>query len=349
MNVRRIVLGTWRRRKLNDEVRWAVDARYRTRCLIVLHADEGHKPAAIAAMLACSRSHVSQTQRDFHREGLLALVDRREDNGQRKADESYLAAVRTILRHRTSNYGHHRPTWAKRLLIQTAAKITGVTVSRSTMGRVLQTLRARQGRAKPLGPCPWSKACKNRRMALIHRLIDSLPPDQVALWEDEADVDLNPKIGADWTLPGTQRRVMTPGKNIKRYFAAAMDAVNGHLTWVKSKHKNSLLFLDLLKRLLVRYDHAAVIHVILDNFKIHSSRQTQQWLAEHGQKFRLHFLPPYDPDDNRIERKLWREMHANVTVNHQREDIDTLCDDVVRYMMAQNRTAASVHESRAAI
>ncbi len=40
----------------------------------------------------------------------------------------------------------------------------------------------------------------------------------------EADIDLNPRIGADWTLPGEQRTVMTPGKKVKRYFAAAMDA-----------------------------------------------------------------------------------------------------------------------------
>lgn len=39
-------------------------------------------------------------------------------------------------------------------------------------------------------------------MTLIHRLIESLPPDEVAVWEDEADIDLNPKIGSDWTLPG---------------------------------------------------------------------------------------------------------------------------------------------------
>ena len=64
--------------------------------------------------------------------------------------------------------------------------------------------------------------------------------------------------------------------------------------------------------------------MILDNFVIHSSQQTQLWLAEHGGKFRLHFLPPYCPDDNRIERKVWREMHANVTVNHGRDDIEKL-------------------------
>jgi len=92
-----------------------------------------------------------------------------------------------------------------------------------------------------------------------------------------------------------------------------------------------------------------VIHVILDNFAIHSSRQTQDWLSEHGQKIRLHFLPPYCPDDNRIERKLWREVHANVTINHDRDGIDLLCNDVVRFMMAENRVDNDVPESRAVI
>ena len=153
-------------------------------------------------------------------------------------------------------------------------------------------------------------------MALIHALIDSLPADEACVWEDEADIDLNPRIGADWTLPGEQRTVMTPGKNVKRYFAAAMDAHTDRLVWVKGKKKNSRLFIDLLKRLSKQYADRKVIHVILVNYSVHSSRQTRTWLAEHGGKFRLHFLPPYSPDDNRIERKLWREVHANVTTNH---------------------------------
>jgi transposase len=346
---RRIVLAPASRRKLQTEVRCTIDARYRTRCLIVLRADEGWNSSRIAAALSCSRSHVNRTVERFARDGLCGLIDRREDNGTRKADEAYIAAVRRILHQRPRGFGHRRTTWSKRLLIATAAQQTGVTVSKTTMGRVLKTLRARRGRAKPLAPCPWSKARKNRRMALIHRLIESLPSDEVAVWEDEADIDLNPRIGSDWMLPGTQRQVMTPGRNVKRYFAAAMDAQSGRLTWVKSRRKNSLLFIDLLRKLLKVHAEKKVIHVILDNYCIHSSRQTQRWLAEHGGRIRLHFLPPYAPDDNRIERKLWREVHANVTINHDRDDIDALCDDVVHYMMAQNRRATTVAESRAVI
>ncbi len=348
MRTRKIVLAPATRRKLKLEVRWTIDARYRTRCLIVLRADEGWGSGRIAAALNCSASHVNRTVRRFAGDGLSGLIDRREDNGTRKADERYVATVRRILRQRPSDFGHRRTTWSKRLLIETAKKQTGVRVSKTTMGRVLRTLRARRGRAKPLGPCPWSKRAKNKRMALIHGLIDALPPDEVAVWGDEADIDLNPKIGSDWMLPGTQRQVMTPGKNVKRYFAATMDGQTGRLTWVKSRRKNSVLFIEMLKKLLKAYAHKKVIHVILDNFAIHSSRQTQRWLNEHGQKIRLHFLPPYCPDDNRIERKLWREVHANVTINHDRDNIDTLCGDVVHYMMFHNRRTLAA-ESRAAI
>ena len=188
-------------------------------------------------------------------------------------------------------------------------------------------------------------------MALIHALIDTLPPDQVCVWEDEADIDLNPRIGADWTLPGEQRTVMTPGKNVKRYFAAAMDAASDRLVWVKGQKKHSRLFIELLKKLLVAYADRKVIHVVLDNYSVHSSKQTRTWLEQFGGKIRLHFLPPYDPDDNRIERKVWREMHANVTTNHRCTSIEWLCKEVVWYLMKHNRAARQlgVRESRTAI
>ena len=105
----------------------------------------------------------------------------------------------------------------------------GVTVSLTTMGRVLATIGARRGRAKPLAPCPWSKRRKTRRIGMIKALVESLPPDEACVWEDEVDIDLNPRIGSDWMLPGEQRTVMTPGKNVKRYLAGAMDAKTDRL------------------------------------------------------------------------------------------------------------------------
>jgi transposase len=351
MKAREIVLHPQTREKLKRTAKRCKDADTRVRYLIVIRSSQGWSGPAICQALDCAASTVSRTLDRYELLGEAGLVDRREDNGQAKADALYVETVRWILEGTPQDFFHRRPTWTRALLIETARQYTDQTVSKTTMGRVLARIGARRGRAKAMGSCPWSKARKTRRMKLIHALIDTLPADEACVWEDEADIDLNPKIGADWTLPGDQRQVPTPGKNVKRYFAAAMDAKTQRLVWVRAERKNSGLFIELLKKLLKEYPDKKTIHVVLDNYSIHISRQTNLWLGQFGQKFRLHFLPPYDPDDNRIERKVWREVHANVTVNHRCTTIQWLCEEVVWYLMKHNRTVAKlpVRESRPAI
>lgn len=350
MITRRIVLHPRTRAKLQRNARRCRDADTRVRYRIVLLSDQGWSGKRIARALGCSCSTVSRTLSRWEVYGEAGLIDRREDNGCALADEWYAQTVAWILESSPPDFFHRRPTWTKRLLIETARRYTGVTVSRTTMGRVLKKLKVRRGRPKPDAPCPWSERARKRRMKMIHALIDTLPPDETAVWEDEADLDLNPRIGFDWMLPGTQRHVMTPGKNVKRYLAGAMDATTDRLVWVKGERKNSRLFIDLLKKLTATYPDKRVIHVICDNYIIHSSKQTRLWLAEFGKQFRLHFLPPYCPDDNRIERKVWREMHANVTVNHRCKTIEELMTEAVYYLMGHNRRMQlGVRELRTAI
>jgi transposase len=45
----------------------------------------------------------------------------------------------------------------------------------------------------------------------------------------------------------------------------------------------------------------------------------------------LHFLPPYCPDANRIER-VWQDRHANVTRNHRCKTMVRLLDNARRYL-----------------
>ena len=74
---------------------------------------------------------------------------------------------------------------------------------------------------------------------------------------------------------------------------------------------------------------------------IHSSRQTRAFVEGLQGRIVLHFLPPYCPNDNRIERSLWREVHANITRNHRCETIDELVREVCSELAARNRKAAA--------
>lgn len=343
----RIVLSPKQCARLWAAAGACTDAALRTRYLIVIHSADGWTRPEIATALQCSVSLVSRVRQRW----VEGLIDRREDNGDPKVTEAYVQGLLRVLRDTPREFGSRRPTWTQRLLIEVCAARTGVRISRATMGRLLKRLRVRQGRPKPTAPCPWSEKTRQRRMKLLHRLIATLLPNEAAVWEDEVDIDLNPRIGPDWMLPGTQRVIMTPGKNVKRYLAGAMDAKRDRVWWVRGWRKDSGLFIDMLGKLLKAYPDRTRIHVILDNYTIHSSNRTRLWLRDHGRRLRLHFLPPYCPDDNRIEHKVWRELHANVTYNHPHGWIEDLMADVTMFLRRHNLRAGrrTVAESRACI
>ena len=232
------------------------------------------------------------------------------------------------------------------MLVRVLAARTGITVSVTTMSRLLKRHRVRLGCPKPIVGCPWPKSRRIRRLRQIRRLIRDLGPDEVAVYEDEVDIHLNPKIGPDWMLPGQQKTVLTPGQNQKRYLAGALDAHTGKLTWVEGERKNSTLFLLLIHRLVtVSYRHARRIHIILDNFKIHDSRQVQLALAAWEGKVQLHFLPPYCPDHNRIQR-ISKDLHDNVTRNHCCKDMEELMAEVYNYLRCRRRRGKHCYPRR---
>ena len=80
----------------------------------------------------------------------------------------------------------------------------------------------------------------------------------------------------------------------------------------------------------------------------YSSRITQRAVEQFGGRIVLHFLPPYSPDDKRIERCVWRELHANVTRNHNCGTMDELMEEVHAYLVTHNRKAAARRRRRAA-
>ena len=63
----------------------------------------------------------------------------------------------------------------------------------------------------------------------VRRAPETLPPDEAAVYQDEVDIHLNPKIGPDYMLPGQQKTVATPGQNKKHYLAGALDAKTGRM------------------------------------------------------------------------------------------------------------------------
>jgi transposase len=344
MRIVQQVMEVWKRLS-KSERRWLIsesmrsaDANWRMRCKIVRNLARGERPEGIAAILSCSRSQVYRVAGRFLSDGPAGLVDRREDNGRLKVTEEYEWSVLIAVALSPQQYGFQRPTWTQELLVLVMADETNIHISTSTMSRLLARHRVRRGRPKPTVACPWSKHKKTRRLNEIRRLLERLPPDEAMLYVDEVDIHLNPKIGDDWMLCGQQKEVLTPGQNQKRYLAGALNATSGRVAWVEGSRKTSALFVGLVDHLLTRAcSHCKTIHLVLDNFRIHTSRAVQAATMRWGDRVKLHFLPPYCPDHNRIER-LWKDLHDNVTRNHKHTTMDQLMQCVHDYLQQRRRT-----------
>lgn len=312
------------------------DAGVRIRYLIVFNLWNGRGAREIEPILNVHNTTVYRIAKRFRERGEASLWDGREDNGSDKLSEAYLGILDEVVRSSALDHGWRRPTWTREMLIKTMLRKTGVRIHTTTMSRALALIKARRGKPRPTVGCPWHPSAKTRRLNKIRQLLASLPPHEVAVYEDEVDVHLNPKIGLDWMGFGQQKEVVTPGKNVKRYLAGALDTRTGQIHWVEADKKDAWLFLSLLKRLTDVYPHAKQIHIVLDNYKIHSSNIIAIALAHFARRVRLHFLPPYCPEHNRIER-VWQDLHAHVTRNHQCPGMRELMREVRYYLRKRNR------------
>lgn len=312
------------------------DKRLSIRVRIAIMVVDDHKPSRIASTVGCAVSTVNRVAERFLEHSIDGLMDRREDNGDLKLDEAFLEQLREVVDQTPRDFGYHRPTWTRELLVAVMKKLTGVCVHVGTMSRALRKIGARRGRPRPTVGCPWSKTTKTRRINAINKLRANCKPREIVVYEDEVDIHLNPKIGMDWMNRGHQKEVLTPGQNQKRYLAGALNPDTGELTIVEGSKKNSDLFLRMLESLVEQYPNAKRIHVILDNYRIHSSRIVQAALSHRLKKISLVFLPPYCPNENKIER-VWKDLHDEVTRNHQHVTMNDLMKAVRRYLRQRNR------------
>lgn len=319
----------------------------RVRYLIIINVWSGRSARQIEQVLKVHNTTVYRVAKRFRERGEASLWDGREDNGGEKLSEDYLGLLDRVVRSNAQEHGWRRPTWTREMLVETMARKTGVRIHVATMSRALALIRARRANPRPRVRCPWFPAVKTRRLNEIRRVLEQLPRREAAVYEDEVDIHLNPKIGLDWMGCGQQKEAWTPGQNEKRYLAGAKDVRTGVIHWVEGDKKDSWLFLEMLHKLTVVYAQAPVIHVILDNYGIHSSNIILVALSHFARRIRLHFLPPYSPDDNAIER-VWQDVHANVTRNHTCAGMTELMQEVRHYLHKRNRRSLWLTEASSA-
>jgi len=198
------------------------------RAHILLLLADGHPWATIAVMLFCSTATIDRWQRRFRHGGLAALAGRPPGPRPRWV----AVVVGWVTRKLPTDFGFLRSRWCCKAVALLLLEVHGLAVSRETVRRWLHRGQLVWRRPRPtLGPKDPERAAILRK---LRRLLARLPADETAVFQDEVDINSNPKIGAMWMRRGQQAEVPTPGTNVKRYLAGSLHWRTGALLLTES-------------------------------------------------------------------------------------------------------------------
>ncbi len=318
------------RRRLVRLIQRSRDALVVRRAMAVLSLGRGNSAAEVARETGTARSSVQRWKWLFLEQGEAGLQPRLRGPRPSTVTPTLITRLLALLEDNPPDYGYLRSTWTSELLALVLRRQHGLAIHASTVRRLLNRLEWVWRRARPT-LCIRDPR-KPARMAAINRALQrAARADTAVLYVDEADVDLNPRIGALWSRRGQQVAIPTPGKNRKRYLAGALDAHRGTILYTEGESKNTDIYLRLLEAVERHYTSSVrTIYVVLDNYGIHTSRIAHAWAAHHP-RIRLLFQPAYHPWVNVIER-LWKAMHDTITRNHRYTNLDRLMKAVRRFL-----------------
>ena len=316
------------RRRIAKKIHKTKDKDHCRRLNAILLLAEGHTVTAVSKLLAAARSSIGRWVSWYTECGIEGLES--STRGREPTLPFFqIAAVLTALLELTpQDLGYQRSRWSTELMAIEINRVFELKVHSSTIRRWLPKLGIVWRRAAPT--LHIKDPDKEAKLASIKTALEQCDASHPVFYEDEVDIHLNPKLGADWVHKGQQKKVVTPGQNTKHYLAGALHAKTGKVSYVASSSKNSELFIAMMERLKSQYRRAKTITLIVDNYIIHKSKKTRSWLKKNP-KFILLFQPVYSPWVNKIE-KLWHALHETITRNHQCKTMWRLLRQV-RYFM----------------
>lgn len=330
-----ITLTADERRTLLDYLRHHPDPQLRLRAHLILLLADGYTWELITAVLYCSSCTIARWKGRFVDGRVPALLGLLPGPVPRLADHWQRRVVDWVTHQTPRAFGFFRSRWSCACIVLLLWQQYRLEVSPETVRRWLHAHHLVWRRPRPV-----LRRRDPRRAEIfqgLRRLLVDLPDDETAVFEDEVDLQLNPKIGCMWMVQGQQAEVVTPGDNAKRYLAGSWHWRTGALFTTLGEKRNGKLFVQHLEELCRRLRHYKKIHIILDNAKFHyDCTEVWEFCYRHRDRVEFHFLPKYAPELNLIER-VWWIVHDQITRCHQCESIEELVDLVLGWI-ANRRT-----------
>ncbi len=136
--------------------------------------------------------------------------------------------------------------------------------------------------------------------------------DAPILFMDSVHPTQATKVAYGWIKTGTDKVIASTASRTRINITGAINLASMSVTHNSYATVNASTTIDFLRLLELQYSEAPQIHVILDQSGYHRSSEVAQFVS--NSRIVIHFLPPYSPNLNPIER-LWKVMNEKVRNN----------------------------------
>jgi len=309
------------RKKLQSVHRLIRDRCACDRIKAVLAYDEGHNYVDIARLLLLDDETIRRHVSDYFKKHKL-----KPENGGSKSHLGEEDAKLLIAHLREHTYLYIKD------ICRYVHKTYGIKYSISGMCQWLKRHNFRYKKPHPV-PAKADPVKQEDFLASYDALKKEAAHDakhkQPIYFADSVHPQHQTRLAYGWIMKGERKAVPTTGRQYRVNLIGGI-CLDGHKFVYKQVEKvNAPAIQSFLKRIRSKHQNKEKIHIIWDNAGYHHSKEVIK--CAESLNIKLHYLPPYSPNLNPIER-LWKIMHERVTYNRYHEKFADFTEAIMGFI-----------------
>ena len=288
------------REKLIKRHRKERDGKTRDRIKAVLAYDDGYNYSEIARILLLDDETIRRHIDDYQREKKLKTASGGSDS---LLDEKQTHELIEHLREITYLYVKE--------ICQYVREIYRKKYSISGMTKWLHSHEFCYKKAHGV-PAKADREKQERFIQYYHCLKKKAGKREPIYFTDSVHPQHQTELTYGWIRKGERKEIATTGQQKRLNFIGGI-CLNGHrFTYHQADKVESASICDFLWKLRQSNLEKKRIHVIWDNARPHKNTAVHAYAKR--LKIKLHYLPPYSPNLNPVER-MWKLMHEHIRYN----------------------------------
>lgn len=157
--------------------------------------------------------------------------------------------------------------------------------------------------------------------------------DETICFMDGVHPTHNVQPAYGWIQTGVRKEIPSNSGRSRINLSGAIDVMNHKVLIQEDKMLNAEATIAFLRKVEAAYPGKSKVHLFCDNARYYRNKAVTEYLRI--SKIRLHFLPPYSPNLNPIER-LWKWMKERVIYNTYYEGFEEFKSAVFGFFRTLN-------------